>query len=165
MFSIGQAESSKPLFPVRQQTYKTDDLPDKDQLAEDFISNLMSGRRSGAKKDSRRGASLSGTEGNVYSLLLSDITSIANGERSSTVLEYDASAVYPKTEYTKDDLGVDSILDEEMQFTQAAIDAIDKIIVFNLDSVWRIQRFYLNQNDYRRKTGTSNRYTFNLDVL
>ena len=61
--SYAVSENKTAVFPVIQQTYKTDDLPDKDQLAEDFISNLMSGRPSGAKKDSRRGTSLSGTEG------------------------------------------------------------------------------------------------------
>ena len=87
------------------------------------------------KAKAMQGTKLKGTLLNLYTLLREDISAVANGTRSSTIMSYDAADVYESTEYKAVDLGIDAILDETGDFTQDAINAINSIICFDIDPV------------------------------
>ena len=123
-------------LPDMNKTYATESLDNNLQLAENFICRKMnvSGGFIITPKGSL-GSRLVGTELEVYTLLHNDISAIANGYKSSTVMSYNATAVYEKTEYTADDLGENITILEDGNFTQEALDAINRIIVFDMNKV------------------------------
>ena len=110
-FTAVQAEDLYIEMPGEEYTYKTDDLPDSDQLAADFISSVMPSRgRNMLRFRGQRELNLTGATATLYALLLDDITDIANGNRSSTVMEYAFEDVYEQTSFTKDELQVESLV-------------------------------------------------------
>ena len=120
-------------LPEGSQAFRADDPGDSDQLAEAYLNRIMPSKGMSLKRTrSPRGENLTGMMATLYSLMLKDITDVANGERSSTVMVYDASVVYPKTEFTAADLGVESILDEDGYLREDTYNALGEIITFDL---------------------------------
>jgi hypothetical protein len=76
---------------------------------------------------------LSGLSLNVYRALKSRILSVADGTTTSTVFAIPWSELGVCTEYSKEDLGVNAII-QDGEFTQEAIDAYKNIITFD----WRL---------------------------
>lgn len=135
LFSSVQAESLYLEMPAEEQIYETDDLADSNQLAEDFIRSIMSSRgRSMLKSRRQRELNLTGATAKLYSLLVNDIIDVANGNRSSTEMEYDVAVVFDQTVYTKDDLHVESIVIEN-QFNPDALSAIQSVTSFDLNAM------------------------------
>lgn len=118
------------------QTYDVGELSDDEELIRDFIRHTMPSKQTSnaSRAVTSRGVSLSVTEMNAYDAFYSDIRNIANGVRTSTVLRYSAAEIYEKTEYGRTELGLTAMRDEN-GITHEALDAIQEIIVFDMDSV------------------------------
>ena len=130
-FLCANAESLIQItLPDTTHTFSGDNLADNDQLAAEFIQSVMPSRQGSALvARSSRGENLTGTEATLYALLLNDIQAVANGDRSSTIMQYDAETVYGKKEYTAEDLHVGSLSSEEVS------QAIHDILEFDLSAV------------------------------
>lgn len=118
-----------------ETTVATDDLAESDQLAEDFIRNIMPSRgRKMLKSRGQRELNLTGATATLYSLLLNDITDIANGNRADTDLAYDFNEFYEQTSFTKEDLQVDSLV-EDNALAPDAIAAINQRLTYDLQAI------------------------------
>ena len=130
-----QAENLFIEMPGEELMIEITDLADSDQLAEEYILSIMPSKgHSKLRSRAQRSVNLSGATATLYSLLLDDITLIANGERSSTVMEYAAADVYGQTVYTKDQLGVENIIIDG-GWAPEALAAIRSITYFDLNAI------------------------------
>lgn len=134
-FTAVQAEDLYIEIQGEEYTYETDDLPDSDQLAADFISSIMPSRgRNQLRARAHRSLNLTDMQATVYNLLLADVTAVANGEKASTVFEYDPAVIYGQTTFSKEFLGVEEIVANN-QINQEASSAIEAILVFNTNPI------------------------------
>ncbi len=96
-------------------------------LAEDYILSVMPHKSDGVLRAARpSGLSLTGPSRKLYRLLAIYIDAVADGEESNTAFSFTPSAVYEKTTYTAEDLGVDYIKDEN-GFNPEAVAAMQAI--------------------------------------
>ena len=111
-------------------TVKTGNLDDNQKLLEEYIRKEMYsiGEKLSDRKEAG-GKALSTAEQRLYDKLQADIKKVAAGEKTSTVFSYNVEDIYDKTVYTKDDLGVNSLLNADYSLTQEAKDALNSIIV------------------------------------
>lgn len=96
-------------------------------LAEDYILSVMPHKSDGLLRASRpSGLSLTGPNRKLYRQLAFYIDAVADGEESSTAFSFTPSAVYEKTTYTAEDLGVSYIKDSN-GFNPEAVAAMQAI--------------------------------------
>ena len=99
------------------------------RIIADYINKAFYGTvRNGAKRVPRDiGNELIGGAAHLYQKLRTDIQLIASGKQAVTVFSYDAQDIYPKTQYTSEELGLDAIY-REGALTEEARNAAMEIL-------------------------------------
>lgn len=119
------------------QTYIPDyeDLPDNDELFAGYVEREFYGENGIAPLGVYGEESLTGLDAKIYAALKTKIGAVANGEASSTQFTLTwAELGITKTSWTKDELGVSTVISNNA-FTQEAKDAILSKVAFNWKTI------------------------------
>lgn len=109
-----------------------------EELFGEYVSNAfgLSGNASRKKAKKATGTRLTGNDLGVYQVVAEELPLIASGERASTVFELTPEVFgYEKTEWTAEELGVDSIYETDGTVSQKAIDALKAKIAYDQHKV------------------------------
>lgn len=79
--------------------------------ATEYIRQKLYPNRPTSRAKRAAGASLTGPAQTLYTKLMADISAVANGTRTSTSFSYSLDDLYPKYQFTAEDLGLSSLLE------------------------------------------------------
>ena len=78
--------------------------------ATEYIRQKLYPNQPTSRANRAAGASLTGPAQTLYTKLMADISAVANGTRTSTSFSYSLDDLYPKYQFTAEDLGLSSLL-------------------------------------------------------
>ena len=79
--------------------------------ATEYIRHRLYQNRPTSRANRVAGASLAGPAQTLYTKLMADISAVANGTKTSTSFSYSLDELYPKYQFTAEDLGLSSLLE------------------------------------------------------
>ncbi|WP_156885139.1 BspA family leucine-rich repeat surface protein, partial [Oribacterium sp. NK2B42] len=104
------------------------DLDDSDELFKQYVDSLFGTSGTGKRLfKAPRSSKLTGINKDIYPLLKEKITQIANGEESSTLIEIPLYELFDQYEYTAEELGLESFVENGSITTEAENAFYEKI--------------------------------------
>ncbi len=113
-------------------------LPDDTALFAEYVERVFDREEDDIVYSAKKNIyNITSVEERIFEALYEDIANIANGARSSSVMTVNINSLLDKTEYSAEDLGLTSIIDND-QISPEAREKMMELVSFNMNNIMNV---------------------------